>query len=139
MVIEKQTLDEISLPSDRTFGFFFAFIFFCLASGCYFWWQSKVGSIIFALLTLLTTVLGFVAPSKLRWFNIHWMKFGLLIGKIINPLILLTLFFFVISPFAIVIKVFKRDELVLKKRRVDSYWKPRIERELKPDRFFNQF
>lgn len=139
MVIEKNISSEIHLPSDRTFGFFFGFIFFCLASWCYFWSQSNIGFITFASLSILTSMLGFVAPSKLRWFNAQWMKLGLLISKVVNPLILFALFLCIILPVAIVIKIINRDELVLKKQNVDSYWKLRIEKELKPDRFFNQF
>ena len=54
--------------------------------------------------------------------NRLWMRFGLLIGMIIGPIVLGLIFFTLFSPVAIFMRLFGRDELHLKYKKKSSYW-----------------
>jgi len=61
-------------------------------------------------------------PNKLNYLRLKWIFFGNFLGKFISPLILSGLFFFIISPIGILTRLFKRDELKIIKKDVQSYW-----------------
>jgi hypothetical protein len=67
------------------------------------------------------------------------MRFGMLLGMIISPIILAILFFLIFTPIAIVMKIFKRDELILKARNADSFWRQRIHESPNAKSFTQQF
>ena len=54
--------------------------------------------------------------------NKLWFKFGLFLGKIISPVIMGIIFFFVVTPIAISMRLFKKDLLNLKFKENKSYW-----------------
>ena len=88
-------------------------------------------SIIFILITAFKS-------EALLPINFLWMRFGLLLGTIINPLILGIIFFGLITPIAIFTRLIGRDELYLKLKKKDSYWIS-VTRSLKEKSFKNQF
>jgi hypothetical protein len=51
------------------------------------------------------------APASLRWFYDVWMRFGLLLGAIMNPLILAIVFFGLISPLGLIMRLFGHDPM----------------------------
>ena len=67
------------------------------------------------------------------------MFIGFAMGKIISPLVLGGIFFLLITPLALILKISGRDELKLQKMPVKSYWKDRGEKTLAPSSFKNQF
>jgi len=68
------------------------------------------------------------------------MKFGILLGKIINPLIFGIIFFFMITPIGLIRKLIGVDELQIKNNdNQDSFWIKRKESYIKNDSFYNQF
>jgi Saxitoxin biosynthesis operon protein SxtJ len=79
-------------------------------------------------------------PTWLRPLARAWMALGTMLGRIISPLVLAVIFYLVITPVALVGRLFGRDELRLRRsKQVDSYW---IERDPKgPDAnsFRNQY
>jgi hypothetical protein len=114
------------LPSERSFGILFTVVFALLAGWIY--WKAGPASKwwIPASLSGLFLVLSFVAPIVLRPLNIVWMKFGLLLGMIVSPIALGVIFFLAVTPFALVMKLAKRDALLLKLNKdARSYWVPR--------------
>lgn len=64
---------------------------------------------------------------------------GILLGKIVNPLVLGVVFFIVITPIAVIMKLAGRDTLGLQKRRVNTYWIDRIPVGPDSQSFNNQF
>ena len=68
-----------------------------------------------------------------------WMKLGFLLGKIISPIVMSILFFLLITPVALITKIFGRDELLLKKKNDLSYWKKRDKKSLSTNNFEKQF
>jgi hypothetical protein len=71
---------------------------------------------------LLTTI---VNAHVLLPLNKLWVRLGQLIGAIISPIVLGIIFFGIVSPYALVMRLFGRDELRLKLGKQKSYWKSR--------------
>jgi hypothetical protein len=128
---------EIELPSNKKFGFFFTFVFAILAFYFLFidsilWAQALA---ILAVLFLLITV---TIPQVLLPLNKLWMRFGLLLGMIVSPIVLGIIFFGLVTPYGVVMGMFGRDELRLKFTKKSSHWISRSE-SIKSDSFKNQF
>ena len=126
------------LPSERKFGLFFALIFF--GASVFFAWRSEVhAAAALIALAVLFIALTVAAPGLLAVPNRLWFELGGLLGKIVNPVVLGVIFFFLITPIAIISRVRGRDILCLKKRTVDSYWVARTPPGPEPQSFNNQF
>jgi predicted membrane metal-binding protein len=131
--------DSAKLPSNRSFGLLFTIVFLIVAG--YSWaqdyaWQwiqiwLAVSGIFFAIALLFPVVL---TPLTKMWFAL-----GLLLGKVVSPVVMGILFFVVITPVAIGTRLFGRDALLLKKRTVSSYWIDRDPPGPESDSFKNQF
>ena len=57
--------------------------------------------------------------------NKVWFKFGIILGKIISPIVLFLIFFLVMTPISIYLKLIKKDILKLKKNNENTYWIPK--------------
>jgi len=125
--------------SDRGFGITFAVVFGLL--GGYFtvlspsaagpWFLGGAGAFL---------VVAFVRPATLRPLNMLWFQFGLLLHKIVSPIVMGLMFFLVITPFAIVMKLAGRDHLRLKfDSEQKSYWVKREVAGPSPESFKKQF
>ena len=113
-----------NMVSNKKFGFFFTFVFLLVSASLILIYKSLVlTGIIFFLLSIITILLTLYFPNKLTFFNKIWYFFGLLLNRIISPVILGTIFFGIISPIALGMKIFKRDESLLKRKKCKSYWK----------------
>ena len=115
---------KIELPSNRKFGFFFTFIFLIIAS-YFFLSDSILISYTFFALALVLLLISFFNENALLPLNKLWMRFGQLIGMIISPIVLGTIFFVIFTPYGLVMRLLGRDELRLKLEKRKSYWKPR--------------
>ena len=114
--------DDIELPSERKFGLLFVIVFLALAGYGYLSeWMTQTVFILLAAGLILAIITALV-PHVLAPFNRAWLQLGLLLGKIVNPIVLGIIFFGVITPVAIVTKLFGRDELRLKPKNLSSYW-----------------
>lgn len=103
-------------------------------------WKFKSDFAIFALIpSALFAVVAFWAPQILSPLNRLWFNFGLMLGKIISPIVLGIIFFVLITPIALVTRFFGRDELKMKKRSVESYWVDRSPPGPPPNTFKNQY
>jgi hypothetical protein len=87
------------------------------------------------LLSLVFLIITLVRPNLLAIFNKFWIQFGNLLGKIISPIIMALVFFFVVTPTGILIRVLKKDVMGLKSH-TNSYW---IDRKDKEQNFRKQF
>jgi len=108
-----------SLRDNIVFGSLF-FIFF-LIIGLYPLKSGgviRVWSIVFSLLFLIITI---TRPNLFTFLNKLWIQFGILLGKIISPIVMGLVFFFVVTPIGIFVKVLKKDVMGLK-RGSSSYW-----------------
>lgn len=126
------------LPSNRKFGILFSIIFIIFAF--YFFLQELYfySSIAFFLCTLLIIII-FVNDNILLPFNKLWMKFGMLIGKVVNPIIIGFIFFILFVPLSLIMKVLGRDEMKIKNTKKQTYWNNINEDLSNKSNFKNQF
>jgi Saxitoxin biosynthesis operon protein SxtJ len=124
--------------SDRSFGLVFAGVFLVIAGMPLFhgeairWWSVAV-AIVFALVAL-------VKPALLAGLNRLWMKLGVLLAKVVSPIALGILFYVVITPIGVVIRLTGKDPLRLKfDPDAESYWIPREPPGPPPGSMNNQF
>ena len=128
---------EIELPSNRNFGFFFTCVF--AAAAAYFYYSTNVSwanvLIAIALVFLLITLLK---SETLLPLNKLWMRFGLLLGMIVSPIVLGIIFFGLFTPIAMLMRIIGRDELKLKLSQRESNWITRSEA-IESESFKQQF
>ena len=131
------TLSEIELPSNRNFGFFFAFVF--AVAAIYFYYYSIVKlAYVFVAASLIFITITLIKSDALLPLNKLWMRFGLLLGMILSPIILGMIFFGLFTPVAALMRLSGRDELRLKFSQKESHWITRSE-PIKSDSFKYQF
>ncbi len=120
-IIEKQ---DIQIGSNKSFGIVFAVVFFVIAL----WPLMDEGNFrVWALVTgIILFLISFIYPSIYKPFNYIWFKFGLLLGKIVTPIVMGFLYFFTITPTALIMRTLKKRPLDLEfDDSLDSYWKYR--------------
>jgi hypothetical protein len=131
--------EAIETSSDRSFG-----VVFFVAFSLYGLWpllREPRGVRLWALVTGgVFLLLGLVAPKVLSPLNKLWTKLGLLLGKIVNPIVMALLFFFTITPIGVLMRMMGKDGL---RRRFDkssaSYWIERKPPGPPPESMKNQF
>lgn len=117
---ERLDRPELPLPPDRSTGLVFAAVALIVA----FFWRSNVSVVTVALaLAAALTVISLVRPSILRPLNVVWMRFALLLSKIVNPVVMLVLFAVAIIPTGLIMQLF-RDPLRRRRGEAASYWLP---------------
>ena len=130
--------DKVKGSSDRSFGLTFAAVALILAGiwlwrGSDWWIYALAASAAFAIVAL-------AAPKVLAPFNKAWLKFGLLLHHIVNPLVMGLLFFAVITPMAVIARTMGKDFLRLRfDRQAKSYWIPREPPGPAPESMRHQF
>ena len=113
-------MNEIKISSNRNFGIVFFIVFLVVAT--YPLINSSEIRIWSLILSLLFLILGLINSKILTPLNKLWFKFGILLGKIIAPIIMGVVFFLVVTPTGLIMKIFKKDLLKLKKNNSDTYW-----------------
>ena len=112
---------EVELPSNKKFGFFFAFIFGLATLYFYVYGStSLVYSMAFA--SAAFVVVTILKADVLFSLNKLWMRFGLLLGMIVSPIVLGVIFFGMFTPIAVLMRMSRRDELRLKFNSKSSHW-----------------
>jgi hypothetical protein len=123
----------INKKNNITFGILF-FIFF-LIIGLY--PLVSVGVIRFwsVILSLVFLIITIIRPNLFTFLNRLWIQFGVFLGKIISPIVMGLVFFFVVTPIGMLVRILKKDVMGLK-RGASSYW---INRKDKLQRMNKQF
>ena len=110
-----------SQSSNRGFGLLFFVVFFII--GLWPIINSDPIRIWALLLSLIFLILGVINSKLLNPLNIYWIKFGEILGKVIAPIIMLIIFFIILTPIGIILRLFGKDLLKLKKNKfLASYW-----------------
>ena len=128
------TNSEIKISSNRSFGIVFFVVF--LLIGFYPYINDGSLFILSLIVSLIFLILGLLNSKILTPLNKIWFKFGLFLGKIISPLIMGVIFFLVVTPIGLIMRVFKKDLLNLKFNNNASYW---IENKGPKSKMKNQF
>ena len=130
---------KVTSASDRSFGVMFGFIFIIIAVIMRLRDNPQNIQLLFLALSFLTFLISFTRPSLLNTTNRLWMKFSLLLARFVSPIVLGVLFYVLISPLALVLRLFGRDELRLKTKKVSTNWQNRQMTGYSLDSFKNQF
>ena len=106
--------------SNRSFGIVFFIVFLLIAL----YPLINNHSIRFwsLLISLVFLVLGILNSKLLSPLNLLWFKFGILLGRFISPIIMGLIFFFVVTPIGLLMRLFRKDLLNLKFNNKNSYW-----------------
>tara|TARA_E500000331_G_C17051017_1_gene623953 strand:+ start:83 stop:466 length:384 start_codon:yes stop_codon:yes gene_type:complete len=127
-------MDEIKISSNRSFGIVFFIVFLLIATypllndG-----HLRIWSLIISVIFL---VLGLLNSKTLYPLNKIWFKFGIFLGKIISPFIMGMIFFLVVTPIGLFMRLLNKDLLSLKFNKKKTYW---IEKNEPKSKMKNQF
>ncbi len=126
--------NTIKIGSNRSFGVVFFVVFLIISLFPFIKGNDlRIWSLIISLIFL---ALGLMNSSILSPLNKLWFKFGLLLGKFISPIAMGFVFFLVVTPIGLIMRLFGKDLLNLKTRNVKSYW---IEKSGPKSKMKNQF
>ena len=108
------------ISSNRSFGILFFIVFLVIAI-----WPLKNSEAIrlwpipFSIIFL---ILGLINSNLLTPLNIIWVKFGELLGRIIAPIVMGFIYFLIITPIGLIMRIFGKDFLSIKFSKHNSYW-----------------
>ncbi len=127
-------MDDVKISSNRSFGivFFVVFLLIALYPLTYVG-EVRIWSLIISIIFL---ILGLLDSKILAPLNKIWFKFGILLGKIVSPLIMGIIFFLVVTPIGLIMILLGKDVLNLKYNKNKSYW---IEKNGPKSKMKNQF
>ena len=127
-------MDNVKIGSNRSFGIVFFIVF--LLIGIYPIINSEGIRVWSVILSLIFLVLGLLNSKVLIPLNKIWFKFGIILGKIISPIIMGIIFFFVVTPIGLIMRILGKDLLNLKYNNNKTYW---IEKTGPKSKMKNQF
>ena len=108
-------------PSNRNFGLVFFIVFLLIAL----WPLLEKNEVRYwsIFISLIFLILGFINSAILTPLNRIWFMFGTQLGKIISPLVMGIIFFFLVTPIGLVMRILGKDVLNLKfNKSGKSYW-----------------
>ena len=114
----KNTIN-IKKKDNITFGILFFIFFFII--GLYPLKSNGAVRVWSIFLSMVFLILTIVRPNLFTFINKLWIQLGILFGKIISPIVMGLVFFFVVTPIGIFMRIIKKDVIGLKKRN-HSYW-----------------
>jgi hypothetical protein len=124
--------------SNRSFGFVFTVVFVVVGLAPIFSdapvriWSVGIAAAIF--------LISLARPTMLAPFNKLWSRLGHFLGRIVNPVVLGIMFYGIISPTGLIMRLAGKDPLRLRfDRSAPSYWIPRVPPGPAPDTMKNQF
>ncbi len=127
-------MEDIKIGSNRSFGIIF-FVVFLLVTIYPLTYNGEV-RIWSLIISLIFLFLGLANSKLLSPLNKIWFKFGIFLGKIISPFIMVLIFFLVVTPIGLIMRVIGKDTLNLKYNKNKSYW---IEKNGIKSKMKNQF
>lgn len=138
MSSDLQEHSKVEVGSNRSFGLVFFVVFLLIGlfpllgdGGVRLWSLIVAGIFLF---------FSFVFSEVLRPLNVLWFKFGMLLAKIVNPIVMFVIYILTIVPFGLGARLFGKDLLRIKFDKVrDSYWEEREPPGPKPESLKNQF
>ena len=111
---------KIKLPSNRNFGIVFSVVFLVISL-----WpllsqnDVRIWSLVISGIFL---ILGLINSKLLLPLNKIWFNFGILLGNFIAPIVMGIVYFMVVTPTGLIMRLLGKDLLNLKKNNKDTYW-----------------
>tara|TARA_A100001011_G_scaffold52199_1_gene50310 strand:+ start:172 stop:552 length:381 start_codon:yes stop_codon:yes gene_type:complete len=110
-----------SQSSNKSFGLLFFVVFLILGL-----WPLKNGeslNLYFITVSVVFLILGLLNSKFLSPLNKSWIKLGEILGVIIAPIVMALVYFVILTPVSIIVRVFGKDLLGLKfLKKKDTYW-----------------
>lgn len=125
--------------SDRSFGWLMAALLAGLCVYSVFKTAPAGASVAWGAAAALVAGVALWSPQWLAPFNRLWMRLGMWMGRVVNPVVFGVMFFGLITPIALVTRWAGRDVLRLKPRSAPSHWVDRAPTGPTPESFKNQF
>ena len=113
--------DKIKISSNRSFGLLF-FVVFLIVS---LWPLTHEGSIRIwsVIISAVFLILGLINSKLLTPLNVLWFKFGMILGAIISPIVMGIVFFLVVTPIGLILRIMGKDLLNKKyDKEKETYW-----------------
>ena len=113
-------MNDVKTSSNRSFGIVFFVVFLTISlfplinEG-----NLRIWSLIISIIFL---ILGLINSNILTPLNKIWFKFGVILGQIVSPIVMSIIFFLVVTPIGILMRILKKDLLNLKINGNESYW-----------------
>ena len=125
---------NIKLPTNRNFGIVFSVVFLLIAL----WPLLKQNDVrIWSLIiSIIFLILGLLNSNILLPLNKFWLRFGILLGNIVAPIVMGIVYFLVVTPTGLIMRMLRKDLLNLKKNNKNTYW---IDKDNSNSNLKNQF
>ena len=127
-------MDDVKISSNKSFGIVFFVVFLIIA--IYPLTNSEDIRLWSVIISVIFLVLALLNSKILTPLNKLWFRFGIFLGKIISPLIMGIIFFLVVTPTGLIMRLLGKDVLNLKYDKKQSYW---IEKKDLKSKMKNQF
>jgi len=127
-------MDEIKISSNRSFGIVF-FIFFLIVA-LYPLFNNEDLKLWSLIISIIFLILGLLNSKVLTPLNRIWFKFGIILGKIVSPFVMGIIYFLIVTPIGLIMRLFRKDLLNLKYDNKNTYW---IEKTGPKSKMKNQF
>jgi len=127
-------MKKSKLPTNRNLGIVFSIVF--LVIGLFPLINNNEIRIWALVISLIFLILGLMNSKILTPLNKIWYKLGIFLGNFIAPIVMGFVFFLVVTPIALIIKLFGKDLIGIKKNNSKSYW---IEKSDQQSSMKNQF
>ena len=112
---------KLKKPSEKKFGYTISLILIIITFYIYIFHNNFLEVLIIS--SFLLTMTTFLKPSVLRILNNLWFKFGMLLGLVVSPIVLLIIYLTTFFPIGIILKILNKDLLLLKKQKSSkTYW-----------------
>ena len=130
--------DDVQMGSNRSFGIVFAIVFLIIAlwplmgDGDIRLWSAAISAAFLAI--------AFIAPKILQPLNVLWFKFGLILHKIVSPIMMGLVYVLTVLPIGLILRILNKNSLHLKRQDdIESYWINRETPGPNAESFKNQF
>ena len=112
---------KVEPGSNKQFGLFFSSLF--MIAAVYFYINNALNAVYcFATAALVLSVITLINADILLPLNKLWSSLGMILGRIMNPIIMGVIFFGIFTPMALFMRLVGRDELKLRFTEQNTYW-----------------
>ncbi len=108
------------MSSNKSFGILFSIVFLIL--GLWPLKNSQDPNYYIIIIALVFLLLGVINSKILTPLNKAWVKFGEILGRIVAPIVMALVYFVILTPISLIMRILGKDLLELKKTNNDTYW-----------------